>query len=212
MQFPGETRIHDPILDLRYEIVIGAKPEEIWPWIVQLGYHRGGWYIDTWWDRAVQEHFWPRVVPKAARGSFKPPASMILPEYQSLSVGDIVPNGPPGSAFYEVIDLQTDHILLLYSTSHFKYAVPQFVHKTRYAPRGGFCWAFILEDLLDGRSKLISWWQAEIRPKNFLFIVKPFFKFVDGVHQSEILKGIKRRVEHKISQRLAGADGYGIDR
>jgi hypothetical protein len=199
MQFPGEYRIHDPVLDLCYEIEIGAKPREIWPWIVQMGYHRGGWYIDTWWDRAIQEHFWPRVVPKNARGSFKPPTSEILPEYQSLRIGDSIPDGPPGSAFYEVIDLHADHILLLYSTSHFKYAAPRFVYKTRFAPRGGFCWAFILNELLDGRTKLISWWQAEIYPRKFLFMIKPFFRLLDGVHQREILKGIKRRVENYAS-------------
>ena len=199
MQFPGEYRIEDPILDLRYEIEIEAKPMDIWPWIIQLGYHRGGWYIDTWWDKAIQEYFWPRVVPKDARGSYKPPASEILPEYQSLSTGDIIPDGPPGSAFYEVIDLKTNHLLLLYSNSHFKYAAPQFVYKTRFAPSGGFYWAFILDDLGDGRTKLISWWQAEIQPRKFFFIIKPFFKFVDSGHQREILKGIKRRVMNNTS-------------
>jgi len=196
MQFPGTNLIEDPILDLRYEIEIEAMPKDIWPWIIQMGYHRGGWYIDTWWDKAIQKHFWPRVVPKEARGSFKAPAFEILPEYQSIGIGDIIPDGPPGSAYYEVTDLHTEELLLLYSTSHFKLAAPQFVYKTRFAPKGGFCWAFILDELLDGRTKLISWWQAEIQPRKFFFIIKPFFKFVDGVHQREILKGIKRRVEN----------------
>lgn len=196
MRFPGESRIQNPILDLHYEIEIDARPKEIWPWIVQMGYHRAGWYIDTWWDKAIQEHFWPRVVPKDARGSFAPPAFSIMQEFQSLSVGDPIPDGPPGSAYYEVIELRPDHLLLLYSTSHFKFVAPQFVYKTRFAPRGSFCWAFILEDLQDGRTILTSWWQAEIWPNKFFFIIKPFFKLVDKVHQMEILKGIKRRVEN----------------
>jgi hypothetical protein len=50
-EFPGKDKIKNPLVDLRYEIRISGKPNEIWPWIKQLGYHRGGWYIDTWWDK-----------------------------------------------------------------------------------------------------------------------------------------------------------------
>lgn len=182
-------------MDLYYEIEIDAKPEAIWPWIRQMGYHRGGWYIDTWWDKAVQEQFWPRVVPKDARGTYKPPAWEILPEYQILKKGDIVPDGPLGSAFYDVVDIQEDRLLLLYATSHFKYAAPRFVYGTRFAPSGGFCWAFILQEINDGKTRLISWWQAEIQPRTLFFLVKPFFILIDRVHQREILKGIKRRAD-----------------
>lgn len=195
MQFPGKDRIQNPILDLFYEIEIKASAPVIWPWIKQLGYHRGGWYIDTWWDKAIQHYFWPRVVPDDARGTYQPPAFEILPHYQSLHLGDIIPDGPPGTAFYEVIEIREYNLLLLWSTSHFKYAAPQFVYKTKYAPRGCFCWAFILQDLHDHKCRLISWWQADVQPRKLFFFLKPFFIFVDGIHQREILKGIKRRAE-----------------
>ena len=195
MEFPGKDQIEDPLLDLYYEIEIEAGVQDIWPWIKQLGYHRGGWYIDTWWDKLIQEHFWPRVVPKEARGTFKEPASEILPEFQSLNVGDLVPDGPPGSAYYHVIAMQEDQLLLLRATSHFQYMAPQFVYKTRFAPHGCFCWAFILQELPDGRSKLISWWQAEAEPRRLFSIARPLIILIDGTHQREILKGIKRRAE-----------------
>ena len=201
LEFPGKDRIQDPVLDLYYDIEIGAKPKVIWPWIKQLGYHRGGWYIDTWWDKVIQEHFWPKVVPEDARGVYEPPAIEILPEYQNLGKGDIVPDGPPGSAFYEVIDCQEDYLLLLYATSHFKYAAPRFLYGTRFEPTGGFCWAFLLQEINDSESRLISWWQAEIQPRTFFLIVKPFFVLIDRVHQKEILKGIKKRAE--------ASDGFG---
>ncbi len=195
MEFPGKNRIQDPILELYYEIVIETKAEKVWPWIKQMGYHRGGWYIDTWWDKTIQEQFWPRVVPKEARGTYKPPAFEIIPDYQTLGKGDIVPDGPPRSAYYEVIDIQENRLLLLYATSHFKYMAPQFAYKTRFAPRGGFCWAFILEEIRESSTKLISWWQAEAQPRWIFFVFKPLIKYIDSVHQREILKGIKRRVE-----------------
>jgi hypothetical protein len=183
------------MLDLYYEIKIEAKPEKIWPWVQQVGYHRGGWYIDTWWDKFEQKYFWPMVVPEDARGVYKPAAVGILEEYQEIKVGDIIPDGPPGSAFYEVMDIQENRLLLLYATSHFKYMAPQFVYKTKLAPKGAFCWAFIIQGEDERFSRLISWWRVEAYPKVSFLFLKPFLLFVDRMHQKEILKGVKRRVE-----------------
>lgn len=194
-KFPNEELIKNPMLDLRYEIEIDARPTDIFPWIKQVGYHRGGWYIDTWWDKFEQEYFWPNLVPEEARGTYKPPANEILPQFQDLSIGDIVPDGPPGSAYYEVVDLEEDRLLQLFATTHFNYVAPQFVYKTRYAPRGAFCWAFILNELDDSKTRLTSWWLSEGYPKAGFYLLKPFFKIIDGAHQRAILQGIKKRVE-----------------
>jgi hypothetical protein len=195
MEFPGQDLIKDPMQDLYYEIEIEAEPEIIWPWIKQVGYHRGGWYIDTWWDKFEQKYFWPNVVPKEARGTFKPAANEILEEYQNIGEGDIIPDGPPGSAYYEVMKVEENRLLLLYAKSHFNYMAPQFVYKTKFAPSGAFCWAFILQDIGGERSKLISWWRVEAYPKIYFYFMKPFLIFIDGLHQRAILKGIKARVE-----------------
>lgn len=195
MEFPGKRFIQNPMIDLYYEIDIAAAPEVIWPWLRQVGYHRAGWYIDTWWDEFEQKYFWPMLVPKDARGTFKPAANELIEEYQNIKVGDIIPDGPPGSAYYEVVQLEENHLLLLYATSHFKYMAPQFVYKTRFAPKGAFCWAFILHQLDANRSKLISWWQVEASPKFMFYLYKPLLVIADRLHQKEILKGVKRRVE-----------------
>lgn len=195
--FPGAKLVADPVIDLRHEIDVQAPPDRIWPWVVQLGYHRAGWYIDTWWDRVLQQQFWPRVVPKEARGTYRAPAETILPEYQSLSIGDIIPDGPPGSAFYEVVEIETNRLLLLYTTSHFKYMAPRFVYRTRLAPSGAFCWAFLLSELGPGRSRIVSWWQADVRPRSIARLLKPALILVDGAHQRQILRGIKRRAQRE---------------
>ena len=195
MDFPGKDLIKDPMLDLYYEIEIEAKPEAIWPWIQQVGYHRGGWYIDTWWDKFEQERFWPRVVPEEARGTYKPAANQILPEYQNISKGDIIPDGPPGTAYYEVVDIEANHLLLLYATSHFNYMAPQFLYKTKLAPKGAFCWAFIIDGIEENLSRLISWWRAEASQKAGFMLLKTLLVVVDGAHQREILKGVEKRVE-----------------
>jgi hypothetical protein len=195
MDFPGRDLIKEPMLELHYDIEIEAAPEDIWPWIQQFGYHRGGWYIDTWWDKFEQKYFWPAVVPREARGTYKPAANEILQEYQRIKKGDIIPDGPPGSAYYEVVDIETNRLLLLLATTHFKYVAPQFVYKTRFAPKGAFCWAFIIDEIDKSRSRLISWWRAEGYPKAGFILIRPFLTLVDGAHQKEILKGIKKRVE-----------------
>jgi hypothetical protein len=194
-EFPGEGLIQETMLDLYYEIDIEAPPEAVWPWVQQVGYHRGGWYIDKWWDKFEQSYFWPLVVPKEARGTYKPPADAILEEYQNIRVGDTIPDGPPGSAYYEVKAVERNHLLLLYATTHLKYIAPRFVYKTRFAPRGAFCWAFILEEFDGNRTKLTSWWRAEGYPRTMFRLYKPFIALIDRAHQKEILKGIKRRVE-----------------
>jgi hypothetical protein len=46
--YPGDDLIVDPRIALTYTIQVAVKPAQIWPWIIQMGYHRGGWHIDTW--------------------------------------------------------------------------------------------------------------------------------------------------------------------
>ena len=69
MDFPGKDLIKDPMLDLYYQIEIKAEPQDIWPWIQQVGYHRGGWYIDTQeqWSRS-RTHSRAVECEKAERG------------------------------------------------------------------------------------------------------------------------------------------------
>jgi len=195
MEFPNQDLIKTPMLDLRYESEINACPADIFPWLKQLGYHRGGWYIDTWWDKFEQQYFWPNIVPEEARGTYQPAADQILPEYQDLQAGDIIPDGPPGSAFYEVVEIEENRLLLLYATTHFNYIAPRFVYRTRYAPRGAFCWAFILNEMDDNHTRLISWWRSAGSPKTAFYLIKPIITLIDRAHQKEILKGIKKRVE-----------------
>lgn len=47
-----------------------ALPEQVWPWLVRMGFDRAGWYG---WDRL--DH------------GGRPSADRIVPEWQSLEVG-----------------------------------------------------------------------------------------------------------------------------
>jgi len=61
-------------------ITVNAAPEDIWPWLVQIGYQRGGLYSYDWLDRLF--------------GYLdRPSATRVLPEFQHLAVGDHIPLG-----------------------------------------------------------------------------------------------------------------------
>jgi hypothetical protein len=76
----GDALIGDPTNTATGAITVNAPPEDIWPWLVQMGTHRGGMYSYDWLDRLFG--FLDR-----------PSATRILPEFQQLAVGDKIPWG-----------------------------------------------------------------------------------------------------------------------
>ncbi len=74
----GDGLIVDPTFSCTTAVVINARPEHIWPWLVQMGYQRGGLYSYDWLDRLFG--FLDR-----------PSATRILPEFQHLAAGDKIP-------------------------------------------------------------------------------------------------------------------------
>jgi hypothetical protein len=201
--FPGDDLISDPTDVSHRSIEIDAAAKDIWPWLVQMGYHRGGWYIDSWWDRAINRYFWPLLVPKEARATYRAPLENIVPELQHLERGDVVPDGPPGSAFFTVEVLQHAHVLGLLSKTHVKYMTPKFLWNTRVAAHGEFSWAFILEPLDSGKTRLTIRMRARFGPKALRMILIPGLAFADATHVRQMLLGIKRRAE---SSRPAATD------
>jgi hypothetical protein len=55
-------------------ITIDAAPQQIWPWLMQWGQGRGGWYSYDWLENLL--------------GFDIHTADRILPEYQNLKIGD----------------------------------------------------------------------------------------------------------------------------
>ena len=66
-------------------ITIAAPPEEVWPWLVQVGYRRGGWYANDLLDNFAL-----------------PSAREIVPDLQDIHVGQwlsMVPRPSERTAF-----------------------------------------------------------------------------------------------------------------
>lgn len=148
--FIGDQLVPDPRLIYNRAITIRAAPEQVYPWIIQLGAERGGMYSYTWFET----HILQCELVNADR---------IHPEWQDLKVGDQVKmcpgdSGPPP---YEVASLEPDNALVLGHTDN-----GQWVD----------VWQFILVPQSDGTTRLIlrsrdtksGWIWDVIRPGEFI--------------------------------------------
>jgi hypothetical protein len=76
----GDVTIVGPTYSATLAATVDARQEDLWPWLVQMGYQRGGLYSYDWLDRLF--------------GYLdRPSANSILPEFQHLDVGDEIPIG-----------------------------------------------------------------------------------------------------------------------
>ena len=76
-RLPVDTIVPKPIFTSTHAITIDATPEQVWPWIAQMGAGRTGWYS---WD--------------AIDNGGTPSATSIRPDLQTIVPGDIMPAIP----------------------------------------------------------------------------------------------------------------------
>jgi hypothetical protein len=76
-------------------ITIDAPPRDVWPWLVQIGSGRAGWYTYDRLDNAGV-----------------PSATEIIPELQQLEVGDLIPMVAGKDIGVRVKELEPDHRML----------------------------------------------------------------------------------------------------
>jgi hypothetical protein len=135
---PGDGWLPDARAQMTHRIDVAARPEAIWPWLVQMGARRAGFYsidvLDNGGARSARE---------------------IHADWQRLAVGDVVPATPHGTGGFEVLALDPPRTLLLgglfdpasQRQPSFASARPErFWHVT---------WAFVLEPL-DARSTRVT--------------------------------------------------------
>jgi hypothetical protein len=79
---PGDETVKRPGFVATRAVTINASPENIWPWLVQVGCKRAGWYSYDWIDNLG-----------------KPSAEQIIAELQNLQPGDTIPMSPNGTGY-----------------------------------------------------------------------------------------------------------------
>lgn len=74
---PGDGLIEQPSFNATRAVTVDASPEDIWPWILQIGFGRAGWYSYDWLDNL-------------GRSS----VDQVIPDLQHIEVGQLIPMGP----------------------------------------------------------------------------------------------------------------------
>lgn len=158
---PGDDLVADAeAVDTR-GIDIAAPPEQIWPWLVQMGYGRAGWYS---YDELDMD---------------RPSAERIIPELQEIEVGDVVPTHPGGG--FEVRILDPGKALVLYSDRELVKAQAEAAGEelegasSNVRATGAYLdasmpgdfrasWAFVLEPRPEGGTRLIERFRGQMEP------------------------------------------------
>jgi hypothetical protein len=102
---PGDDLVPDPKCGYTQAITIKASTSDIWPWLVQIGYRRAGWYSHDFLHRLM-----------GIAGSVDDEhrsAKRIIPELQDLTVGDVVEIAP--GMGYVVAGIEPEQALILQS-------------------------------------------------------------------------------------------------
>ena len=96
---PGDDRIPGAQYVATRALAVDAPPAEVWPWIVQVGADRAGWYSDDLLDHAG-----------------RPSTSLIHLEWQETRPGDLVAMSgrtpPPAGTYFTVEAFDAPHWLL----------------------------------------------------------------------------------------------------
>ncbi|MGH2997768.1 MAG: hypothetical protein ACRDNM_00560 [Gaiellaceae bacterium] len=95
---PGDELLPDANLVFNRSTILAASCEDVWPWIVQLGKGRAGWYLPARLER---------VLPGSRR------ASRILdPHWQTLTAGQRVRDYGGRDEYLEVARIEPPHVLV----------------------------------------------------------------------------------------------------
>lgn len=157
-----------------HAITIDAPPEAVWPWLVQIGQGRAGFYSHDRLERLV--------------GADIRNADEIHPEWQHLAVGDLVrtyrriPRFEPLGWIVATIDQPR---LLV-------------VHEPKRSGVINSSWAFVLER--DGRrTRLLSRWRFRRRGTAHTVFKWLVFDPAHFIMETGVLYGLKTRVEQQTS-------------
>jgi hypothetical protein len=161
-QLPGDDIVAVADVVETRSLSIAAAPHEVWPWLVQMGWGRGGWYSYDGIDMDT------------------PSADTILEAFGDLQEGDLVPAHPDGGFRARVV--RPNEALVLYLdtdlvTSGAGAAEDEALEEVDATPGGGdtpaglraagalgdfampqfrATWAFVLEPEDDGSTRLIE--------------------------------------------------------
>lgn len=183
--YPGADLIAGGTRSATMAVTIDAPPAKVWPWLVQMGYGRAGWYS---WDHL--DNFG------------QPSAEVLHPEWQDVHLGDFLGphEGITGRA-WKVAALEPERFLGLRASFDLR--------KGRWFDPAGpppafstdSLWGFLLRPLSEGRTRLVVSGYWALRPRWLQPLMGLLFLELEHwIMQMRQFTNLKRRVE-----RAAGA-------
>jgi hypothetical protein len=176
--FPGADLISEAERTGTMAVTIAAPPSEVWPWLVQMGCNRAGWYSLDWLDNGGTAS-----------------AEEIHPEWQRLEVGDRIASTPSGSFWFEVAAVDPQRFLALRAPIDMT-GRPFDTSGPRPPAYVDVVWGFRLEEQGGGQTRLVVSQYESARPWLFHAIGK--FLFWEPAHwvmQRRQFANLKRRAE-----------------
>lgn len=177
--YPGADLIPGGKRSATMAVTIDAPPSRLWPWLVQMGVDRAGWYS---WDRL--DNFGLRS------------AKRVHPEWQEIDVGDRLAAKPDGSEWWEVAALEPERFLGLRMSLDLRGrpfdpagARPRFYTDST--------WGFLLEEQSGRRTRLVVSGYWSLRPRWVQFVAS--FVFLEPSHwimQTRQFANLRRYAEH----------------
>jgi hypothetical protein len=175
---PGDELTPDPRLNATHAITIHAPVDRVWPWLVQIGQGRGGFYsyegIETALGAGIQN------------------VDRILPEFQHLKEGDIIPLAQNGLGMPVAILEPMTALVLHGDTRAGELSIPDLGPEDFY----NVVWGWHLQALDSQTTRLIERWRAEYTPsfKSWVYI-QLFLEPGAFIMSRKMLLGIKERAE-----------------
>jgi hypothetical protein len=94
---PGDRYVPDAAYRATRAVTIHAPPRAIWPWLLQIGQDRGGYYSYDWLENLA--------------GLDIHSADRIVPAWQTLAAGDLVA-AAPGEVGFRVAQIDPERVLV----------------------------------------------------------------------------------------------------
>ena len=177
-EYPGAELIPGGERTATMAVTIEAPPVRVWSWLVQMGTDRAGWYS---WDR----------LDNYGRAS----ADRIHPEWQEISLGDRFAATSDGSYSWEVAALEPERFLGLRWSSDLRGRPFDPAATGRPDSYTDSLWAFLLDELPGGRTRLVVSGYWALRPAWLLPLAFVLLEPAHWIMQMRQFQNLKPRVE-----------------
>lgn len=201
MRLPGDELVPAPLMQITRAVMINAPPQQVWPWLVQTGQGRAGFYSDSpFWDRCVDWYYrrLAREQPGTADVGYQVAADdRVVSSWQNLRVGDVIADGPPGTAYYVVRQAEPDRVFVLFTDTHLPHLLPaRLRNNPRLRIHGELSDAVVLSEVKPDRTRLVRRMRMTCGPWPFRLLVVPIvLAWGDWITERNFLRGVKQRAE-----------------